>query len=169
MTFPIVSIIERVVVIYAVVLAGLRLTGKREIGQMAPFDFVLLLLIANAVQNAMVGFDTTLVGGITAALTLFLMNAGVARLTLRYPYLRSIVEGTPTVLIRDGNILHKNLLREGISGDVLEEMLREHGTNTIANVRLATLEIDGSISVVRTDDSKHIVQPRRRFRVFQRK
>lgn len=169
MTFINVPVIERVAVIYGIILAGLRLTGKREIGQMAPFDFVLLLLIANAVQNAMVGPDTSLVGGITAALTLFLINASIARLTLRYPYLRKIVEGTPTILVRDGSVIYQNLLKEGISRDMLAEMLREHGTSAVSDVRLAMLEIDGSISVVRTDNSKHIFRQRHRFRVFQKK
>jgi uncharacterized membrane protein YcaP (DUF421 family) len=99
------GIAARTFIIYIVILAGLRLSGKREIGQMTVFDLVVLLLISNAVQNAMVGPDTSLVGGIIAVLVLLLVNIAVARLSIRWPRLRHLVEGTPTLLVSN-TIIH---------------------------------------------------------------
>ena len=104
------NIAQRTAVVYFVVLVGMRLAGKREMGQMTIFDLVLLLLIANAVQNAMVGLDTSLAGGLLAALVL-LVNALVARLRLRWPRLRLAIEGSPILLVLHGAVLkqHKDL------------------------------------------------------------
>ena len=140
----------RAVVIYAAILLGLRLSGKREIGQMTVFDLVVLLLIANAVQNAMIGPDTSLLGGLLTAAVLLAINAGVARLRLRWPRLRRIVEGSPTLLILHGEVIEDHLRREGLDQETLEAALREHGVADISTVEMAVLEIDGSISVVPT-------------------
>jgi uncharacterized membrane protein YcaP (DUF421 family) len=142
------GIVIRTLAVYLVVLAGLRLSGKREIGQMTVFDLVVLLLIANAVQNAMVGPDTSLVGGILAAGVLLLINAVVARLRLRSPRLRSLVEGTPTLLVLHGEVIPEHMRKEGIDEETLLAALREHGVAEISGVEMAVLEIDGSISVV---------------------
>lgn len=144
------DIVLRTAVVYLVVLVGLRLAGKREIGQMTVFDLVVLLLIANAVQNAMVGPDTSLAGGILAALVLLLLNAGVARLRLRWPTMRRLVEGAPTLLVLRGQVLADNLRREGLDQETLEAALREHGVADLSAVDMAVLEIDGTISVVPT-------------------
>jgi uncharacterized membrane protein YcaP (DUF421 family) len=96
------EIIGRTLVVYAVVLVGLRLGGGRELGQLTPFDLVVILLVANAVQNAMVGPDTSLQGGLVAAATLLVVNAGVARLRFRSPRIRHLVEGVPVVLVQHG-------------------------------------------------------------------
>jgi uncharacterized membrane protein YcaP (DUF421 family) len=142
------GITARTLIIYLVILAGLRLSGKREIGQMTVFDLVVLLLIANAVQNAMVGPDTSLLGGVIAAVVLLLVNAVVARLRLSSPGLRRLVEGSPTVLILHGKVVPEHMRREGIDQESLLAALREHGVSDISEVDLAVLEIDGSISVV---------------------
>ena len=142
------AIAVRAAVVYLLVLVGLRLAGKREIGQMTVFDLVVLLLLANAVQNAMVGPDNSLVGGLLAAAVLLLMNAGVARLRLRWHRLRQIVEGTPSVLILHGEEIPQHLKREGLDNETLEAALREHGVASIRDVEMAVLEIDGSISVI---------------------
>jgi hypothetical protein len=107
------NIALRTAAIYLVALIGLRLAGKREIGQMTVFDLVVLLLIANAVQNAMVGPDTSLTGGVLAAVVLLILNAVVARLRLRWPRLRRLVEGSPTLLVLHGEVLAGHLRREG--------------------------------------------------------
>ena len=146
--FSTLGIVIRTVVVYFVVLFGLRLSGKRELGQMTIFDLVVLLLIANAVQNAMVGADTSLLGGLLAALILLLVNGGVARLRLRWPRLRRWVEGTPTLLVLHGETIPEHLRQEGIDQDTLLTALREHGVAEISGVEMAVLEIDGSISVV---------------------
>lgn len=145
---PVWNIILRTAVIYLILLAGLRLAGKREIGQMTVFDLVVLLLLANAVQNAMVGPDTSLPGGVLAAVVLLVLNAGVARLRLRWPRLRRLVEGTPTLLVLHGEVVPDHLRREGVDQETLEAALREHGVADLADVEMAVLEIDGSISVV---------------------
>lgn len=121
------DIILRVLIVYAVVLIGIRLSGKREVGQMTPFDFVLLLLIANAVQNAMVGPDTSLMGGLLAAITLIVANVLVTKVIWKNKRIRAVIEGTPTVLISKGKVLQQNLTNERISQEILEEALREHG------------------------------------------
>jgi uncharacterized membrane protein YcaP (DUF421 family) len=142
------GILIRTLAVYLVVLVGLRLSGKREIGQMTVFDLVVLLLIANAVQNAMVGPDTSLIGGILAAVVLLLVNAAVARLRLRWPRLRRWVEGTPTLLVLHGEVIPQHMQQEGIDEESLLTALREHGLAEISGVEMAVLEIDGSISVV---------------------
>jgi uncharacterized membrane protein YcaP (DUF421 family) len=142
------GIAARTFIIYIVILAGLRLSGKREIGQMTVFDLVVLLLISNAVQNAMVGPDTTLVGGIIAVLVLLVGNIAVARLSIRWPRLRHLVEGTPTLLVLHGEIIAAHMRKEGIDEESLIAAIREHGVSEIGEVEMAVLEIDGSISVV---------------------
>jgi uncharacterized membrane protein YcaP (DUF421 family) len=155
----------RTVAVYLVVLVGLRLSGKREIGQMTVFDLVVLLLIANAVQNAMVGADTSLLGGIIAAIVLLLLNVIVARLDLRWPRLRRLVEGSPTLLVLHGEIITNNLRREGVDEETLKAALREHGVTDLVDVEMAVLEIDGSISVVPTGvETRHVKRVARQFR-----
>jgi len=142
------GILLRTAVVYLVILIGLRLAGKREIGQMTVFDLVVVLLISNAVQNAMVGPDTSLVGGILAAVVLLVINAAVARLRLKSPRLRHLLEGSPTLLVNHGKVVPGNLGREGIDEETLLAALREHGVAEISSVEMAVLETDGSISVV---------------------
>jgi uncharacterized membrane protein YcaP (DUF421 family) len=142
------DIIFRSMVIYLVILIGLRLAGKREIGQLNVFDLVVLLLIANAVQNAMVGPDTSLIGGILAAVVLLVVNAVLSRLRLKWPRLRHWVEGTPTLLVLHGETIPRHLQQEGIDEETLLAALREHGVSQVNEVETAVLEIDGSISIV---------------------
>ena len=154
------DIVLRTAGVYVVILIGLRLAGKREIGQMTVFDLVVLLLLANAVQNAMVGPDTSLTGGLLAAVVLLLLNALVARLRLRWPVLRRIVEGSPTLLVLHGEVIADHLRREGLDQDTLEAALREHGVADLSGVEMAVLEIDGSIRVVPVGSTtKHVRRP----------
>ncbi|MHB0878612.1 MAG: DUF421 domain-containing protein [Anaerolineae bacterium] len=152
--------ILRTSVIYFALLIGLRLSGKREIGQITLFDLVMLLLVANSVQNAMVGADNTLVGGLISAATLLAVHSVVARSTLRWPRLRHLVEGTPTVLVSHGQVVAAHLRREGIDEEMLAGALREHGVADLKDVEMAVLEVDGSISVVTGGTSvKRIKKP----------
>ena len=157
---PIFEVALRTSVVYLALYLGLRLAGKRELGQMTVFDFVLLLLIANAVQNAMVGADTSLVGGLVAAVVLLLLNRMVAWLRLRSPRLRDLLEGSPTVLIAHGEIMQANLRQEGLDEAALKTALREHGIDNLAAVELAVLEVDGSISVVPKSETMRRIKPR---------
>jgi len=138
----------RTVLVYVCLLTGLRLAGKREIGQLTVFDLVVLLLISNAVQNAMVGSDSSLTGGLIAAVVLLVGNMLVAQLRLRSTRLRRLVEGTPTLLVLHGQVIPEHLRRESLDEDMLEAALREHGVANIRDVEMAVLETDGSISVV---------------------
>ena len=142
------SIVARTVIVYAALLFGLRLAGKRELGQMTPLDLVVILLIANAVQNAMVGPDTSVTGGLIAAAVLIAANYGVALARDRVPLLRRAVEGSPTLLINDGRFISEHLHREGLDEDEVMMAIREHGIDDVGEVRIAVLEIDGSISIV---------------------
>jgi uncharacterized membrane protein YcaP (DUF421 family) len=158
------DIVARTAIIYLAVLIGLRITGKREVGQMSVFDLVLLILIANAVQNGMTGPDTSVTGGLVAAGTLLLMNFIVARLVFRNRKFRRFVEGTPTILIRDGNFLLESLGSEHITPDEVRQALREHGVSSVEEVSVAVLEVDGSISVLKKDEMPSKEQPHHRFR-----
>lgn len=159
---PWTDLVVRSAIVYAAVLLGFRVTGKRQIGQMAPFDLVLILLIANAVQNAMVGSDTSLWGGLIAAGTLLLLNLGTARLSDSFGFFRRLTEGEPVVLVSHGTVLTRALRHENIDREELDAALREHGVQSIEDVELAVLEIDGTISVV--PGKEHVVRTRRRFR-----
>jgi len=147
-----VEIVLRTAVIYFVVLLGVRLSGKREVGQMTPFDLVLLLLISNSVQNAMTGPDTSVIGGVAAAITLLVMNYVIAELSGTNRRFRKIVQGQPTLLVHDGNVLSAHMSKEHVSMDELERALREHGVNSYHDVALAVLEVDGSISCLKYDE-----------------
>jgi len=151
-THVILEIVLRTGIIYLVVLIGVRLSGKREVGQMTPFDLTLLLLISNSVQNAMTGPDTSLVGGIAAAVTLLAVNYLVAGLSGSNRQLRKVIEGEPTLLVHDGDIITAHMNKERVSMDELERALREHGINNYHDVALAVLEVDGSISCLKYDE-----------------
>lgn len=160
------EITVRTLLVYAVVLLGIRLTGKRQVGQLTPFELVFLLLISNSVQNAMTGPDTSIPGGVTAALTLFVLTAILSWLSFRNRRLRRMVEGVPTLLISHGNIILENLAKEHLSLDDLHVALREHGVLHPQEVELAVLEVDGSISVVKAEDLKDeaTIKTRKGFR-----
>jgi len=147
-TTPLQEIVLRSAILFLLLLAGLRLTGKRQSGHLTPYDMILLLLIANAVQNAMVGNDTSMVGGIAAMGTLLAVNAGVAWISSRSKRVARLVEGTPTILIRHGRIIEANCARENVTREDLLRALREHGVEDAGLVRTAILEVDGSISVL---------------------
>jgi len=148
LSIPAWQIAARTALIYLAVFAGLRAMGKRELGQMNPVDLVVILLIANAVQNAMVGPDVSVAGGILAAAVLLVLNRLLASLGLREPLWGRLVEGTPTILVHDGRVVEANLRREGVDRGELEMAIREHGLETLEAVKLAVLEIDGSVSIV---------------------
>ncbi len=158
------QICGRTAAVYALVLLGVRLSGKREVGQMTPFDLVLLLLLSNAVQNAMTGPDTSLMGGGVAAATLLIMNYFVAEASGANRRFRHFVQGQPSLLVHDGKIIEPHMAREHVSMDELQRAIRAHGIVGVHDVALAVLEVDGSISVVRYEDFKPEHVPHRRVR-----
>jgi uncharacterized membrane protein YcaP (DUF421 family) len=160
------QIVLRTGVIYLLVLIGVRISGKREVGQMTPFDLTLLLLLSNSVQNAMTGPDTSLLGGAVAACTLLILNYLIADLAGVNRRFRRWIEGEPSLLIHDGKTIDSHMAREHVSMDELHRALREHGIHSCDQVALAVLEVDGSISCLKYDEIKpdantHLV--RRRF------
>lgn len=163
------GIVLRTAIIYAVVLLGVRLSGKREVGQMTPFDLTLLLLLSNAVQNAMTGPDTSLWGGVVAACTLLLMNYLVAEVSGGNRRFRKFIEGQPTLLIHNGQIISSHMAKEHVSTDELHRALREHGISDCKDVALAVLEVDGSISCLKYDDLTPTAHTHLRRRFIQKK
>jgi uncharacterized membrane protein YcaP (DUF421 family) len=131
-----------------VIVLFMRLIGRRTLGQMTPFDLVLILLIANAVQNAMVGSDTSIFGGLVAAGALLATDQVVSRIIDRVPRFRRFVEGQPVLLVHDGHVIERHLRSAGIDEDMVAQAAREHGFDSISDVRSAVLEIDGTISIV---------------------
>ncbi|HVO12822.1 MAG TPA: YetF domain-containing protein [Vicinamibacteria bacterium] len=141
-------IVLRTVVVYAFIMVGFRLTGKREVGQLAPFDFALVLLIANAVQNAMVGPDTSLVGGLTAAAVLLLVNWGLGKLARNNRGFERLLRGHARVLVSRGRVVEEGLQAENLTHHDLMQALRENGCPSVEDCRLAVMEVDGTISVI---------------------
>ena len=137
--------------VYLFIVVAIRLFGKKEFAQLSVVDLVFVLLISNAVQNAMVGPNTTLSGGIVAATTLFIVNYCFKYLLFKFPKLQGIIAGEPKVLIYKGRVHEGNLAKARISINELLETVREHGCASIHDVNLAILEVDGNISVLSND------------------
>src|SRR2546425_3390490 len=163
-----IEIALRTAVIYAVVLAGVRLSGKREVGQMTPFNLTLLLLISNAVKNARPGPDTSLAGGLVAAATLLLLNYGVAEFSGMNRRFRKFIQGSPTLLVHNGKVIESHMAREHVTLDELEGALREHGIAQLQDVALAVLEVDGTISCLKYDDVSQNIASHRRLKFLHK-
>jgi uncharacterized membrane protein YcaP (DUF421 family) len=162
------EIVLRTTIIYVLVLVGIRLTGKREVGQMTPFDLTLLLLLSNSVQNAMTGPDTSLVGGIVAAVVLLVLNYILAEVSGVNRRFRKLIQGSPSLLVHNGEVVTAHMAKEHVSMDELNRAFREHGCVDAKDVALAVLEVDGSISVLKNDDIPESVNPHRRLKFLKR-
>src|SRR5689334_19445433 len=147
------ELIVRALVVYLFLIALLRITGKRQVGQLAPFDLVLLLVLSNAVQNSMNGGDNSLVGGLISATVLVTVNSLVAFGTYRSHSLESLIEGRPQVLIHNGKLYDKVLRRAKLTHHELNAAIRQGGCACVSDVHVAVLENNGSISVVAKRDS----------------
>ncbi len=157
----ILSIALRSAAVYACIVLFIRIFGKKEISQLSVIDLVFILLISNSVQNAMVGDNTSLQGGLIAALTLFALNAVLRFLVFKSKSLETILEGAPVMLIYKGKVLKKHLDKVKITREELEAVVREHGVEKISEVDLAIMEIDGNISVL-SDNYKHKTSRKRK-------
>lgn len=151
MSLPWWEFVLRAVGVYAFLLIALRLTGKRQVGQLTPFDLVLLLILSNAVQNSMNGGDNSLVGGMISAVTLVGLNALISRATSRNRKLEELIDGQPRVLISNGRVYKPVLAQEDITHDELMAALRRSGCEKVEEVRLAVLETNGGISVIKKE------------------
>jgi len=162
------QILGRTAAVYLLVLVGVRLAGKREVGQMTPFDLTLLLLLSNSVQNAMTGPDTSLLGGAVAAVTLFGMNHLIAEYSGVNRRFRKWVQGSPSLLIHNGDILTDHMAKEHVSIDELERAMRAHGIGSAKDVSIGVLEVDGSMSFLKYDDVPESVQPHKRLKFLRK-
>jgi len=149
--------------VYVFLIIAIRLFGKKEFSQLSVFDIVFILLISNAVQNSMIAADFTFWGGITSAVTLFIVNFTFKNLIFKIPKVSELVQGHPIMLIYDGKLIPENMKKAKISTSELEEATREHGIKSIESVDLAVLEIDGSISIVSEDYTNLHKRKRRRY------
>lgn len=141
-------------VVYIFMVASFRIFGKRELSQLSITDLSLVVLISNAVQNAMVGENTSLIGGLTAGVVLFALNMVVSFLMYRFKPIRNLIQSEPVTLIYNGKILDKNLKDVLLTDDELLAAVREHGVSAIQDVSLAVMEVDGNISVI-SEDGNH--------------
>ena len=165
------EIAMRSTVVYVAIVVGLRLLGKKHLAQLSILDFVLVLLISNAVQNAMVGNDNSLAGGLIAAAALIIVNYVLSWLLYRFRSTERLFEGTPTLLIHNGEIVRTHLEKEKITVEELEGIIREHGLEHSSKVKSAVMELDGTISVIPKDSPEHRIETfkHRKLKFQQRK
>lgn len=146
-----VQIVLRCLAVYFFVIIAIRIFGRKELAQLSVTDLVFILLISNAVQNAMVGSDSTLQGGLVAAISLFIFNFVLKRIFYRNKRLSELIQGKSELLIYNGKLQEHNLKKSEITLEELEAAVREHGVKDIQHVDLAILEVDGNISVISND------------------
>ena len=147
MTVPWWELIVRSMIIYVFLLVLIRATGKRQVGQLAPFDLILLLVLSNAVQNAMNGGDNSVQAGLISALTLVTLNYGIGYATYRSKRLEALIEGRPQVLIHNGTLYKDIMEQERLTQHELDAALRRQGVSNISHVHMAMIENNGEITV----------------------
>ena len=154
---PILDKVARTIAVYLFLIAGLRLFGKRELGQLNPLDFIVLLLLSNTVQNAIIGPDNSLLGGLFGAGVLFVINDLLVRYAYKNRKLRRLIEGRAEELIRDGHIVPVALRHNLITREELQVAARKQGIEHLSDVRCARIEVSGALSFVLREPS-HIDQ-----------
>ena len=147
MTVPWWELIARSLIVYLFLLTLIRLTGKRQVGQLAPFDLILLLVLSNAVQNAMNGGDNSVQAGIISALTLVMLNYGIGYATFRSKRFEALIEGRPQLLIHNGKLYRDVMKKQRLTQHELDAALRRQGVSDIAHVHVAVIENNGDITV----------------------
>ena len=147
----------RTVLVYIFIVIGFRLAGKRELAQFKSFDLIVLITIANAVQNAIIGPDNTLTGGFIGAATLLATNNALVRLTYRYPRLNTLLAGGETVMFENGRINFKALRREMVTEGELRTIARRQGAHDLNDVERIALEPNGNVEVVIKEDRSHMM------------
>lgn len=152
MTVPWWELIVRSAIVYGFLIVILRITGKRQVGQLAPFELVLLLVLSNAVQNSMNGGDSSLVGGLISAATLIALNYGVGLATFKSKRLEAAIEGRPQVLVHNGKLFEDVMANAKLTHQELQAALRQAGCAHVEDVRSAILENNGAISVIQRKD-----------------
>lgn len=147
--------------IYLFMVIAIRIFGKKELSQLSVVDLVFILLISNSVQNAMVGTNSTLQGGLVSAGSLFLINYLFKMAMYYFPSFGKIVQGDAILLIYEGNINHKNMEKAKVTTKELMEVIREHGVSSFKEVNLAVLEVDGNISILSNEFKDKSVKKRK--------
>ena len=155
------EIVIRAVIIYLFVILAIRLFGKKELEQLSVIDVVFILLISNSVKASMVGGDTTLWGGMIAATALFFVNYLLKLLLFKSKTMSEIVQGKPLMLIYRGEVIRAHLDQAKITMEELEAAVREHGVESVRNIDLAILEVDGNISVLSKNFQRASVKKRK--------
>ena len=149
------ALVLRSVVVYVFLMIALRVAGRRELGQMTTFDLVLLLVLANAVQNSINAGDNSLGGGLVSALTLLLLNFAVGEATYRWRWFERIVQGPPMPLVHNGKLVLRNMKRERVTLEELRSALRKQGIDGVTQCKHAVLESDGTLTAVRNNVTEH--------------
>jgi len=159
---PYLIIAGKSVAVYLFIIFAIRFFGKKELAQLSVIDLVFILLISNSVQNAMVGTDSSLQGGMVAALGLFIANYILKFFMGKSKKLSMILQGEKIILVHDGKVLASGMKQSTLSMDELERAVREHGVSGIDKVDLAVLEVDGNISILSDNFSRRTVKPRKK-------
>ncbi len=162
------SIVIRSVVVYLFIIVAIRIFGKRELSQISVIDLVFILLLSNSVQNAMVGPDSSLLGGIVAAASLFLVNMLLKLFAFKSRKVNLLINDEPVLLVHDGKIVKRNLDREKITTAELESAIREHSIESVSDVKLAMLEPDGNISIISNDRVYHVSKHRKAHKIISK-
>ena len=155
------SIVISSIAVYLFMILAIRLFGKKELSQLSVIDLVFILLISNSVQNAMVGSNTTLGGGLVAASALFLVNFLMKRAIYRFPSLSKFIQGEAIMLVYKGKMKIDNMHHTRITHEELLEVMREHGVNSVSDVDLAILEVDGNISILSNNFNRKTIRKRK--------
>ena len=163
---PYLRIVLSSIAVYIFIILAIRFFGKKELSQLSVFDLVFILLISNAVQNAMVLGDNSLYGGLAAALSLFCVNYILKKLQLRFPKFGKLIQGDAIMLVYQGKIIPSHLKMAGISEEEVMQAVREHGVASVSEVDLAVLEVDGNISVLSHDFKKKSQRRRKAHKVL---
>jgi uncharacterized membrane protein YcaP (DUF421 family) len=154
LTMPPAEKLIRTIAVYLGILIVIRVAGKRLMAQMNSQDLVVVLLLSNVVQNAIIGDDNTLTGGLMGAAALVLVNAGLDRWALVSPGLAWLLDGRPTEVVRDGLVNHRALTRLGMTPEELSNAIRTQGADSLSEVQRVALEPGGSITVELRPDAK---------------
>lgn len=165
---PLFFVIIRAAVIYFFVIFAIRIFGKREISQLSVIDLVFILLISNSVQSAMIGPNSSIMAGVLAAVTLFVLNYIMGNIFYKSKTLSALIQGEPLMLVYQGKVIKKHLKKARISDDELEAAIREHGVKGVTGVDLAVLERDGNISVLSDNYSRKTIKRRKGHKVFSK-
>lgn len=162
---PYLEIIIRSAAVYLFMVIAIRVFGKKELSQLNTSDVILILLISNSVQNAMVGSNSSLQGGLVAALVLFTINFTLKKIMYKYKKVNDLIQDNPIILIHNGIVDFKALAKLEITSDELNEVIREHGIENTIDVKLAMMEVDGNISVISGD--KNLIQTHHKRKIHK--